>query len=219
MLSENTVSVLLSAGREHISDLLGHNLKRRVEALERQHSLGLFKTPSPATDLSACAAPKTESQSQAIESPTQKQETSGSIEERSVSPERHTIDILDPALGSMQSYDTLSSIEPDWMSHNHFMSAPIPMRSTPLPSPPITASQSPDMCQKSQMEQDNDQALLSSSMMSLSSLDDYISQNNTIIDNMCTSESISSDDLDLSYHHVPLQRPVRTRTLRCRAAC
>jgi len=188
----------------------GHNLKRRVEALERQHNLGPhFTSQSPTVETSVSFTPKTEAQTQPTESPTQKQETLNIPKARSVSPQQQSVDLLDPALGSMQSFAS-ASIDTEWMSHSHFMSAPMSVRSTPLPSPPMShASQSPDVCKKTQMDMENDPSLMSSGMMAMTSLDDYIQHNNSILEDMCSSESISSDDLDFSYHTTHSKRPVR----------
>jgi hypothetical protein len=190
----------------------GHNLKRRVEALERQHNLGpLFSSPSPSLpmDSSISSVTKTETQAQGNESPVQNQVTLNLSKENPTSPQKHTIDMLDPALGSLQNFGSSGTIEPEWMTHNHFMTAPISIRSTTIPSPPITnASQSPEVCTKINIEDENDQSLLSASLMTMSSLDDYIQHNNSIIEDMCSSESISSDDLELSYHRSHVQRPV-----------
>jgi hypothetical protein len=188
---------------------LGHNLKRRVEALERQHNLGAFSTKSstPSLDPSASAT-RSESLPPLAESLTQQKGTTAAVEESSISSHTHTLDLMDPAL-SMESVCHTNSMSADWMSHNHFMVGPSSNRSTPIASPTIMhASQSPEYFKKSQCEEDNNRSLMASSMMNLSSLDDYIQHNNSIIEDICNSESISSDDIELSYQQVHAQRVV-----------
>ena len=185
-------------------------MKRRVEALERQHNLGAFSAATtPSLDTSNCTTPRSESLPPVIKSPLQMQDMSLPIKEGSISPPNHTIDLMDPALSSMASLCSSTSMDHDWMSqHSHFM-GPSSSRTTPLHSPAI--SQSPEyFTTKFQSDDEKDQSRISSSMMTMSSLDDYISHNNSIIEDMCgpAAESISGDDIELSFQHMRQQRPV-----------
>ena len=190
--------------------LIGHNLKRRIEALERQHTLGSLGSTPSSSDSTASATQKEERPT--IEAVTQKQDAAIAGKERPISPRTKTLDLRQPENGSMRNVCGTTAMEPEWMCpYNHVMDAS--SFSASLSTSDILTSQSPELSTNTILDQENQaQSLLSSSLMDLSSLNDYVQQNNTT---EYISESTCTGDIEISYQRARSPKKVSLSLIPC----